>query len=263
MSDYGLADEFVGICHGVIATICPEARVIDLSHGIPRHDVLAGAAILAGALPYLPAGVHIAVVDPGVGGRRRAVALRVADGRVLVGPDNGLLWPAAQRGGGIVEAIEISLSPLRLEPVSATFHGRDIFAPVGAHIAAGRPVAETGTPLDPGELVTLELPEAQVEAGRILAQVIYADRFGNVQLAATHADAEQAGLRLGREVEVRLASREVHTARFVRTFADVKSGQLIVYEDATRRLAIAFSHGNAAGRLRLSAGDEVIVAVAP
>src|SRR5579859_4186141 len=144
LSDYGLQDDFVGICHGVIAGICPEARVIDLGHGVRRHDVRGGAIVLAGALPYLPAGVHLAVVDPDVGASRRAVALRAADDRLLVGPDNGVLWLAAHASGGVVEAADIVRSPFRLEPVSATFHGRDIFAPVAAHLAAGASLAQAG-----------------------------------------------------------------------------------------------------------------------
>src|ERR671915_1654673 len=157
LSDYGLADEFVGVVHGVIARLCPEARVIDIVHGIPRQDVRAGSAVLARALPYLPAGVHLAVVDPEVGARRRAVALRtVEEDRLLVGPDNGLLIPAAERFGGVAEAVEISSSPWRLEPVSATFHGRDVFAPVAARLACGAPLAEAGTPLEVGELVVPE-----------------------------------------------------------------------------------------------------------
>src|SRR4051812_36018827 len=140
LSDYGLGDEFVGVVHGVIAGICPQAPVIDLGHGVPRQDVQAGALTLERALPYMPAGVHLAVVDPEVGARRRAVALRTAEeDRLLVGPDNGLLIPAAERFGGVLEAIEISTSPWRLEPVSATFHGRDLFAPVAARLPAGRP----------------------------------------------------------------------------------------------------------------------------
>ena len=134
LSDYGLGDEFVGVVHGVIAEICPQAAVIDISHGVPRQDVQAGALMLARALPYMPAGVHLAVVDPEVGARRRAVALRCGD-RLLVGPDNGLLIPAAERFDGVSEAVEISASPWRLEPLSATFHGRDVFAPVVAHLA--------------------------------------------------------------------------------------------------------------------------------
>ena len=149
LSDYGLDDDFVGICHGVIATICPEARVIDIAHGVRRHDVRAGAVILRDALAYMPAGVHLAIVDPDVGAERRAVALRLDDDRLLVGPDNGLLWPAAELGGGVVEAADIARSRFRLEPLSATFHGRDIFAPVAARLAAGAPLAEAGEPCDP------------------------------------------------------------------------------------------------------------------
>src|SRR3982751_4578531 len=153
LSDYGLADEFVGVVHGVIARLCPGAHVIDISHGVPRHGVLPGALTLARALPYVPTGVHLAVVDPEVGARRRAVALRTAEeDRMLVGPDNGLLLPAAERFGGIAEAGEIPTSTWRLEHVAATFHGRDVFAPVAARLAAGEPLAEAAAPLEPGEL---------------------------------------------------------------------------------------------------------------
>jgi S-adenosylmethionine hydrolase len=148
LTDYGLADEFVGVCHGVIARIAPTATIVDLTHGIPRHDVRAGALVLARALPYLPAGVHVAIVDPEVGAERRAVAIRCAEeDRLLVGPDNGVLAPAAERFGGAVEAVDIARSPHRLEPVSATFHGRDLFAPVAAHLAAGAPLEGAGDPL--------------------------------------------------------------------------------------------------------------------
>src|SRR5919199_3156705 len=148
LSDYGLADEFVGVVHAVIARICPDARVIDIGHGVARHDVAGGARILARALPYAAPGVHLAVVDPEVGGRRRALALRTKDeDRLLVGPDNGLLLPAAERFGGVAEAVDVSASPWRLEPVSATFHGRDVFAPVAARLAGGAALAEAGRPL--------------------------------------------------------------------------------------------------------------------
>src|SRR3954453_4399173 len=136
LSDYGLDDEFVGVVHAVIARVAPDVRVIDVTHGIARHDVRAGALVLRDALPYMPPGVHLAVVDPEVGGRRRAVALACAEEeRILVGPDNGLLTLAAERFGGVIEAIDIGHSPPRLEPVSATFHGRDLFAPVAARLA--------------------------------------------------------------------------------------------------------------------------------
>ena len=142
LSDYGLRDEFVGVVHAVIAHECRSARVIDLSHGVARHDVRSGALALRRALPYTPPGVHLAVVDPEVGAERRSVALRTAEeDRLLVGPDNGLLMIAAEHFGGCVEAVEISHSKWRLEPVSATFHGRDVFAPVAAQLAAGADLA--------------------------------------------------------------------------------------------------------------------------
>jgi S-adenosylmethionine hydrolase len=256
LSDYGVQDDFVGVCHGVIARICPEARVIDLTHGVARHDILAGALILEGALPYLPVGVHLAIVDPDVGAARRAVALRLADDRTLVGPDNGLLSLAALQAGGVVEAVDIAHSKLRLEPVSATFHGRDIFAPVAAHLASGKPLAEVGDPCDPDNLARLSLPEPEVGDGAVVAHAVYIDRFGNVGLNVGHEALAGLGFKLGRRVRLRAGSHE-EEVNYVRTFADVPEGQLLVYEDAYRRLSVAVSYGDAAERLGLGIGDEL------
>ena len=255
LSDYGLRDEFVGVVHAVIAHECRDARVIDLSHGVPRQSVLAGALMLLRALPYTPPGVHLAVVDPDVGARRRAIALRTADeDRLLVGPDNGLLIPAAERFGGIVEAVEISHSPWRLEPVSATFHGRDLFAPVAARLANGEALADAGTPLDASELVALELPRPRLEDGALVAHVMVVDGFGNVQLDAAPSD---LGGRLGRTIDV----GDGHSARYLRTFADAKPGELLLYEDAAGMLALAVNGGEASGELGgLEQGDEVRLA---
>lgn len=252
LSDYGTRDEFVGVVHGVLARLCPGARVLDVAHGVPRHDVLAGALMLERALPFLPAGVHLAVVDPEVGARRRAVALACADeGRVLVGPDNGLLLPAAARFGGVAEAVEISHSPWRLEPVSATFHGRDLFAPVAARLAAGEPLAEAGTPFDPDELVALRRdPPHREPDGTLVVRAIGADVFGNVALDARPSDLPS--LRIGRRLTVNGLP-----ARTSRTFADVAPGELLVYEDASGLLAVAVNTGNAAGLLAAGPGDEV------
>ena len=257
LSDYGLADEFVGVCHGVIARLCPEAKVIDLSHGVPRHGVLAGALALRSALPFTPPGVCLAVVDPEVGARRRAVALRTADEhRLLVGPDNGLLLPAAEHFGGVIEAVDVSASRWRLEPVSATFHGRDLFAPVAAGLAAGSPLGEAGTFCDPAELVTLELPVARREQdGTVVAHVLRADGFGNLQLDVGHEQLGGWGLRLGHRVQVAEAPQEA--ALYARTFADVEPGRLLIYEDPGRSLSIALNSGDAARALGLSPGDEV------
>ena len=259
LSDYGLADDFVGVCHGVIATICPAARVIDLHHAIRRHDVRAGAIVLAAALPYMPVGVHLAVVDPDVGAERRAVALGLADGRVLVGPDNGLLMPAAEQGGGILAAADIARSKFRLEPVSATFHGRDIFAPIAAALANGVSIAEVGDPLDPAELVALDLPRARATAAGLVTHALHADRFGNVMLDAAHDDLAGSGLKLGRGVTV-----NGRPALYATTFADVPAGGLLLYEDGYRVLSLAVNRGSALGELGLTLDDdEILIAPTP
>jgi S-adenosylmethionine hydrolase len=255
LSDYGLSDEFVGVVHGVIAEICPDAAVIDISHGVPRQDVQAGALMLARALPYMPAGVHLAVVDPEVGARRRAVALRCGD-RLLVGPDNGLLLPAAERFDGVSEAVEISASPWRLEPVSATFHGRDVFAPVAARLACGAPLASAGTPVEPAELVVLERTAPRQEEDALVAHVVAIDAFGNVILDAGFADLMERGLKLGDAIAARAAARRIRGV-VARTFSDVGAGVLLVYEDAGGALALAVNGGNAAALIGLRAGDEV------
>jgi S-adenosyl-L-methionine hydrolase (adenosine-forming) len=257
LSDYGLADDFVGICHGVIARGCPQARVIDLTHGIDRHDVRAGATVLAEAIAYLPVGVHLAVVDPDVGAQRRAVAVRTADRRRFVGPDNGLLTLAAEAAGGIVEAVDIARSPFRLKPVSATFHGRDIFAPVAAALAGGVTLSAAGEPTDPAELVTLTLPAPEIHDGALIAHVRYVDRFGNLQLNAGHDELGESGLRLGRAATIEPGDGSSHPVHYVRTFADAVPDELLLYEDAQRRLAVAVNHGSAAQRLGLGVDDEL------
>ncbi len=257
LSDYGLADDFVGVCHGVIARLCPAARILDLHHGIRRHDVRSGAVVLAEALPFMPTGVHLAVVDPDVGAERRAVALGLADGRMLVGPDNGLLMLAAEQGGGILAAADIARSFCRLEPVSATFHGRDIFAPVAAALANGVSVAEIGEPLDPAQLVGIELPTARRQDGTLVAHVRYVDGFGNVQLNAVHEDLADTGLKLGHTAIVAPDLERALKAQYARTFADVGRGDLLLYEDAARRLSVAVSHGDAAARLGVAIDDEL------
>jgi S-adenosylmethionine hydrolase len=263
LSDYGHADEFVGVCHGVIARRCPAARVIDITHAIPRHDVRAGALVLRDSLPHMPPGVLLAVVDPEVGavGRhaRRAVALRTAEQeRLLVGPDNGLLMLAAERLGGVVEACDVGRSPERLEPVSATFHGRDIFAPVAAALAAGDPLAGVGEPLAVEELRPLELPSAQIRDGALFAHVLRADHFGNLVLDASHAQLAAVGVRLGDALSVEIAGR-AHPARYASTFADVAPGELLLYEDAQRMAALAVNRGSAAERMALARDDELLL----
>lgn len=262
LSDYGLLDEFVGVCHGVIARRCPAARVIDLTHCIPRHDVRAGALVLRSTLAYTPSGVQLAVVDPDVGAigasARRAVALRTAAGRLLVGPDNGLLMPAAERLGGAVEAVDISDSRERLEPVSATFHGRDIFAPVAAALAAGEALADLGESFAVELLRQLQLPVARLLHSTLVAHVLRADRFGNLILDASAQQLAALGTQLGDALSVELAGR-VRPASHARTFADVLPGQLLIYQDAANMVALAVNRGSAAELLGAGRDDELLV----
>jgi S-adenosyl-L-methionine hydrolase (adenosine-forming) len=263
LSDYGQLDEFVGVCHGVMARRCPSARVIDLTHSIPRHDVRSGAIVLRSALPFLPAGVHLAVVDPGVSaaGRhaRRAVAIRTVEhDHLLVGPDNGLLMPAAERLAGVAEAVDIGESPERLEPVSRTFHGRDIFAPVAAALAAGEPLGNVGEPLAVSQLRRIGLPSAQMGDGLMTVHVLRGDTFGNLILDATNEQLMALGAVPGDVLTVSHAGA-VRTARYAATFAEVTPGELLIYEDATRMVALAVNRGSAAELLGAGADDELTV----
>jgi S-adenosylmethionine hydrolase len=258
LSDYGIADEFAGVCRAVIASIAPEANVIDISHGIRRHDVRRGATVLAETVVFAPPGVHLAVVDPGVGTPRRAIAAASAEGgRFFVGPDNGLLVPALAHFGGAAEAVDISASPVRLEPVSATFHGRDIFAPVAAHLALGEPLRGLGEPIDHASLEVIAKVSPQIEAGlRLTAEVSDVDGFGNAGLLASVEDASAAGLEPGKRLRV-TAPRRSDELLYARTFADVDEGEPLLYVDSTGALALAVNRGDAARRLDLEVGDRV------
>ena len=258
LTDYGDNDEFVGVCHAVIRGIAPDVPIVDLTHGIPTYGVRQGAIVLRNALPYVPIGVHVAIVDPQVGTERRGLAVRTGDGRALVGPDNGLLSLAWEKCGGVVEAVDISRSPHRLEPVSATFHGRDIFAPVAARLATGAELAEAGQHVDPDELQVLALPQPQVSEGEVLAHVLLVDRFGNASLDIGHADLAGSGLTLGKPVEIEVGG-ERFIATFAQTFADVRPGDVILYEDAYRMLAVAVNRGDAAAALKLRPDTLVVL----
>ena len=254
-SDYGLEDHFVGVCHGVMARVAPGARVLDVSHAVGAQDVRQGARVLAEAVPYLPRAVHLAVVDPGVGTGRGMVAVE-AGGQVLVGPDNGLLVWAAEALGGPGRVVALENPAYRLEPVSRTFHGRDVFAPAAAHLAAGVDPGELGPELDPAGLVRLERPAARVDRDRALASVVAVDHFGNLALDLGHRDLAAAGVAVGDPVEVRAGGR-AHPATVGDTFASVAAGELVVHEDSFGSLAVAVNLGRAADRLGAGTGDPV------
>jgi S-adenosylmethionine hydrolase len=253
LTDYGRSDSFVGICHGIMARIAPDVRVIDLTHSVPRQDVLRGAVELARAVPYMPAGaVYVAVVDPGVGSDRHAVAA-AAGASLLVGPDNGLLSLAWEALGGVAAAVEIESEAVVLAPVSRTFHGRDIFAPGAAHLAAGMQLQDLGPAVDVTTLERLDVPRPMVAEGAVGARVMGTDGYGNVQLNATEHDLHAAGV----------ADRVlvVNGRRLPRagTFAELPEREPGVIVDSDGHLAIVVNHGNAAAMLGLAAGDVVIV----
>lgn len=256
LSDFGLQDDFVGTCHGVMKRIAPGAEVIDITHGIPPQQVLQGALVLCNTLPYMPTGVHLAVVDPGVGSHRRPLALRTADGRFLVGPDNGLLLPAADSLGGVAEAHELANPEYALDSVSRTFHGRDLFSPAAAHLSLGVPLTELGPPIDPGALVQLDVPVPEVGQNRIRAAILYVDHFGNIQLNLKRQHLEVAGVLPGVTVELELALDRYY-ATAARTFADARPGDIILYEDSYGNIAIAISGGSAAELFGAGATQEV------
>jgi S-adenosylmethionine hydrolase len=262
LTDFGLQDDFVGTCHGVIKRIAPDVEIIDITHGISPQGVLQGALTLANSLPFTPVGVHLAVVDPGVGGSRRALALRDREGRIHVGPDNGLLIPAAEKFGGIAEAHELANPEYALESVSRTFHGRDLFAPAAAHLALGVELAALGPPIAPDALARLDLPEPEIGTSRIRCTVLAIDRFGNVQLNLDRSHSDAAGIVPGTRVELQVGA-ERYYAVAARTFADARPGDLILYEDSYRNLSVAVNGGNAAAVLWIKPGQDLRIHLEP
>ncbi|GIE27223.1 hypothetical protein Ait01nite_002680 [Actinoplanes italicus] len=247
-TDYGTFDGFVAACHGSIARVAPDIKVIDVTHHVPPADVARGAAVLAQTAPHLPASVHLAVVDPGVGTARRGIVLTTPNG-LLVGPDNGLLIWAAEALGGITAAHELDNKDWTFGDVSRTFHGRDLFAPAAAHLAAGAAPEQAGPAIDPASLTRLPDPHVTIGDGWIEAEVLTVDRFGNVQLAADGS----ALSGLGSELLVNGGVR----ARRGTTFADVNVGELLVFADSADRVAIAVNNGRAVVLLSVVPGDTV------
>lgn len=259
LSDFGLQDDFVGTCHGVIKRIAPETQIIDITHGIPAQHILQGALVLASTLPYVPVGVHLAVVDPGVGSSRRALALRDEEGRFFVGPDNGLLIPAADRAG-IAVAHELANPEYALETISRTFHGRDLFAPAAAHLSCGVAIDELGPPIDPDALVRLDLPQPELGSDKIGATVLYVDSFGNIALNVTREHVAEVGIVPGTQVELELGGERFYAVA-ARTFADARAGDIMLYEDSYRNMSVAISGGNAGEMLHARAGQSLRINV--
>jgi S-adenosylmethionine hydrolase len=256
MSDYGLTGDLVGSCKGVMVSIAPQAHLVDITHSVPEFDVIRGAEILRHATRYMPTNaVYLAVVDPGSKIERRALAAEVHSGAYLVGPDNGLLLPAAEALGGVVRAVHLTNQRYHIAPVADTFQGRDIFSPVAAHLAAGADFKDLGEEVGPASMASIEFPGVHQEnEGELVAQIIDIDRFGNARLSAMQKDLD---LQYGAPLQVKVDDDEIMDARYVQSFGAAQVGDLVLVPDSHWRLSLAVNKGNAARALLLAVGDQV------
>ena len=262
LSDYGHDDVFVGVCKGVIAGLAPHVRILDVCHLVAPQDVEQGATALATAMPFMPVGVHLALVDPMQDKAARGIAVATTDGSILIGPDNGLLSFAWAARGGVSEVVEITNEQLFRDTVHKTFRGRDVFAPVTAHLANGGRLDEVGPPIKASSLKTLAVREAVVDDDHVHAEIRTVDHFGNVSLNIARSDLEAAGIALGDTVELRCNGRTM-TVPFTLTYGDVSAGRLALCEDSFRAVQLAVNAGHASRRLRVSRGDPVVIARVP
>jgi S-adenosylmethionine hydrolase len=283
LTDFGF-DGAAAICRGVMLGIARDAQIVDISHSVRKFAIADGAYLLRAAVPWLPVGVHVGVVDPGVGTDRRPIAIRTGRGDVLVGPDNGLLLPAAERLGGVAAARLLENRAWMLPETSATFHGRDIFAPIGAHLATGALFDEVGQAVDGTTLVRLELPEPEAQQGRLATGVVYVDSFGNLRLAGGVVDLQAAlgpvepgttlmvdysaprgGISSLATAEGAKSAAAEGSRRgdrwerltWRRTFGEASPGDLLAYEDSSGNIAIAVSNGSATTRLGAGTGARI------
>jgi len=262
LSDFGSRDPSAAIMRGVVLGIAPEARIVDISHDVRKYAIRDGALLLWCALPYLPVGSHVAVVDPGVGTARLPIGIATGRGDVLIGPDNGLLVAAARKLDGIAAVHELREPRYRLPVISTSFHGRDIFAPAGAHLAVGVPLADLGPAVDAATLVPSPIVDPIVEDGSLRSRIVYVDTFGNVKLAGLRADLEAALGPLEPGDALLLDVRRPSEADAIRTtwqatFGDVARGETLVYEDSYGRLCLAAREADAAGKHGLAEDQDV------
>ena len=263
LSDYGTDDEFVGVVKSVIRDLAPHATVVDLTHGIAPFDVRAGSLALARSISYVAAGVIVAVVDPGVGTSRRGIAVEVAGGEgVLVGPDNGVLAPAVAMAGGAGRAVSLTNVEFQLEAAGATFDGRDVFAPAAAHLCNGVDLLELGEPVEADALFPGMVPLPQIDESKAIAQALWTDRFGNVQLNVGPDDLPST---FDDTLEIRISAPSHATGGTTRvvtrvpSFAAIGSGAVGLVTDANGMLAIAMNQRSAADELGIDDGDQVVI----
>jgi S-adenosylmethionine hydrolase len=256
LTDFGTYDGYVAQCRGSIARVAPRVRCIDITHEIPPQDIRRGAVVLSQIVGQLPPAVHVAVVDPGVGTERRGIALETAAG-VLVGPDNGLLPWAADKLGGTKQAVALTNTEYHLG-LSATFHGRDIFSPVAAHVANGVAIAELGDPVDPVTLIRLPDPVLRIDLGVISCELLTTDRYGNLQTSASAAAVAEAGFGPGDRLEWTIGGAEL-SVPLGRTYGEVAPGEFVGYLDSASMLGLGLNGGSAEARLGVNAGDPISI----
>lgn len=262
LSDYGTRDEFVGVCKAVMLELCPDLRIVDITHDVAPFDVRAAALTLVRAVQYLPAGIVVAIVDPGVGTDRKAIAVEVENG-VLLGPDNGLLAPSVAMLGGAVRAVHLDNPEYQLQAPGGTFAGRDVMAPAAGHLAAGVPISELGTELDPALLVPglLPLPE-ETDDGTVQGEVLWVDRFGNVQLNVDPDMLTARRVGTGDSLELRWRD-QVRGVRWVSSYADGKPSELVMITDSYGLLSLAIDRQSASQVAGLPVGTQVTIVPAP
>lgn len=257
ISDLGLDDAWVGICHAVIHRACPQARVVDLTHQVRPYDIRKAASVAAAGVYQLPDAIHLVVVDPGVGAGRADLCIITGSGAALVGPDNGVLIPAARRAGGIVQAIAIDPSKIDFRAPLATFHARDVLAPAAAALSCGVVPEALGESIDPDSLVAAPFGECAVQGGQVHAEVLEMDRFGSVRVNVTAEEAKAYGLTEG-ELDLAIGHNRLG-APFAHTFADVGPGEPVLLIDSSGWLTLALNRESAAERYGIEVGMPVVL----
>ncbi len=257
LTDFGGAGEWVAAMKAVIRGIAPGAELMDIAHDIPPFEIPKAALVLAAAVPYMPVGVHLAVVDPGVGTARKALGMRVARGDYLVGPDNGLLVPAAARLGGVEEIVSLENPEYMLRPVHPTFHGRDVFSPAAAHLACGLALEKLGPPLDPSILVPAPFEEAQEGRDALYCRVIDVDRFGSLRLNASWERLEESRLAEADRLTIDIAD-VIYDCALHATFGD-SAGGLFLYHDSSGQVGIAANRARASDITGALPGSAVFI----
>ena len=260
MTDFGLRDPSAGVLSGVVLAMTPDARTLDLTHAIPPYDVEAGAEALVESLVHLPVGAHVAVVDPGVGTQRRPIAIRCVRGDILIGPDNGLLLPAAKALGGIAAVVVLDDERWWGPNRSHTFHGRDLFAPVAAHVASGVPFGDLGSPIDASLLVPAAALPIEAKAGELHTVVRIVDGFGTLVLAGDRSDITTAlgALEPGQPLRITVGDQKIETV-WANRFGDVAEHDPLCYIDSAGRLALAVNRGSAAQRYGATRRTPVVI----